>query len=374
ALPSATAVPITPTFTPSDTSQITPTTVDVTVEVSPTQIAVLSPTTSDNLLSTPVAEQTQIPTGTLTTVITPINEYTPTPEDEVLPTVVLTLTPTSEMSATPDNSIVPTLTITLDETPSPTPSPTATVAPSDVNVLIEAVTLEQGQKETVRVYIDCRNKQCRYFDVAVAFDPTLITVTAVHSGEYVENEDTPPTFIVDAEGGIVYGVAGPLEMSDSTGLLFEFDLLAKVVGESPLRFEHLMIGGAGAAPVAVIGVNGSVTIVPGDNFVTPTFELSPTVPLTPTPEATAASVLTCIPPTESGEMRADVDGNGSIDQRDIQLVQQAYDTLELIPGASPDVNRDGIINILDLSLVASKLGAMATLVVDIDTACGAPVP
>lgn len=356
-----------PTLTPSDVPYDTP--VAVTVEAPATATEVLSATPDTEFTATPESETDLIPTSTdsappLEGTFTPtsaVTEGSPTPTDDLLPT--------EEITATSDGST----TVWM-----PTASPTATVAASDSIILMEGIMLEQGQSDTVHVYIDCRVAQCRYFDFTIAFDPTLIEITAVRGGGmYAENEDSPATFIVDAEAGYLFGALGPLEIGDQTGLLFEFDLLARAAGTSPLRFDHLMVGGAGAAPLAAVGPESWVTILPGDadplDPPTSEAERTPevTAEITPTLEPTATLTPTCVPPTESLVRRADVDGSGHVDQRDIALVQQVYGTTEAVPGLFADVNADGIVNILDLLLVASNIGLSITPVsLTVDTTCG----
>ena len=55
------------------------------------------------------------------------------------------------------------------------------------------------------------------------------------------------------------------------------------------------------------------------------------------------------------EALADVDGNGIVDQRDLMAVTGRLGT-PAAPGEPEDVNRDGIIDVLDLAVIARFLG------------------
>ena len=51
----------------------------------------------------------------------------------------------------------------------------------------------------------------------------------------------------------------------------------------------------------------------------------------------------------------DVDGNRIVDQRDLMAVNRRLDT-PAAPGEPEDVNRDGIIDVLDVAVIARFLG------------------
>ena len=69
------------------------------------------------------------------------------------------------------------------------------------------------------------------------------------------------------------------------------------------------------------------------------------IPPTPTSE----------PPKGDPDERADIDGNGVIDFRDLQAIARKLNT-HPASGMDEDVNQDGTIDVLDLAIAARFLG------------------
>jgi hypothetical protein len=98
-----------------------------------------------------------------------------------------------------------------------------------------------------------------------------------------------------------------------------------------------------ARVATIIGVGGVQAVAPGLAVITVTFNGGP------------GSILTKSVPVSVSvfEQRGDLDGDGDVDQSDLNILLKALNTPATGPGDPRDLNSDGVINAVDARILAT---------------------
>jgi len=406
----------TPTITPTPgdgTLTVTPTPGDGTPTVTPTPgdgTPTVTPTPADGTPTVTPTPGDGTPTVTFTpTTILP-TEFTPTPTSTLLtPTeVTSTFTPTpTSTSLTPTevtSTFTPTPTSTsLTPTTTFTPVPTTTSTPTEpyVSTVPDRANVNSGESAVITVSL--HNVPVEGYSSAefvCSYDPALIEVSNIAAAGLF-GADPATALSGPQNGSFVFAIAGSNNRRATTsGAAFTFNATGLQTGQTSIECMARVSRGDGAL-VSILSLGPAILTVNGGALTpTPTPVSAPvvngqalagkpvTIRLLNADNSIAASVIANADGTFSltapagsygitasadGFLGAqgfatltagsittmplvslaagDVDGNGVIDQFDAMTIGMGYNTA--IP-ASADLNNDGIINVLDLELLAQN--------------------
>lgn len=193
----------------------------------------------------PVSPAPTVTNGATTAAPTFVLAFTPpvpppvTPSAPARPTLVFTPTVTPVFTPT----VPPTPTLVIAPTPYPTPVPTATVTPPpptvDMNLSASANTVQAGSSLVVEVWVYPRhNSRVDAAQVFLAFDPSVLKVLTISSGNRLEEQLYLETDNVGGRAGLAAGTLGPASSSRFKLASVEF-LAVGVTGPrgSPIRLD-----------------------------------------------------------------------------------------------------------------------------------------
>lgn len=398
--PTATFTPIvTDTLIVTDTATFTSTpTVTNTSQPTDTPIITDTPTATGTVISTDTPIITDTPTATGTAVSTDTPVFTNTP----------TTTGTSVITDTPTFTSTPIIT----DTPAVTNTPvsTATSLPSGPYVLTDATTSNLILGETTTVTVSLNNIPIEGYTSAefiCSYNPSLIEVSNIGVTTLF---GTDPVSAMNGpqNGSFILAIAGSNGQKAATsGPAFTFLAKALQLGQTPIECTARVSKGQGILE-SIPSIGDTLTIV--GNIPSPTATLpsstfisgqviasKPVVIRLYNPDNTVAASTTAnadgtfniiisggtytivasaegflnaqgsvtltngIPQTMStvNLIAGDIDGNSIIDQFDALTIGMSYNASS---PAAADLNNDGVINVLDLQLLAAnyhKSGALA---------------
>ena len=193
----------------------------------------------------PVSPAPTVTIGATTAAPTFVPAFTPpvpppvTPSAPARPTLVFTPTVTPVFTPT----VPPTPTLVITPTPYPTPVPTATVTPPpptvDMNLSASANTVQVGSSMVVEVWVYPRhNSRVDAAQVFLSFDPSILKVLTISSGNRLEEQLYVETDNVGGRAGLAAGTLGPASSSRFKLASVEF-LAVGVTGPrgSPIRLD-----------------------------------------------------------------------------------------------------------------------------------------
>ncbi len=422
ATPSSTPI-FTETATPTSTSIFTETTTPSNTPVfTETITATITPFFTETATSTPIFTETATPTSTFiftetatptsTSIFTetPIFTNTPTPTGTLVPTDTPTSTATLVLTSTPDPS-TPTLvaTSTFTATATSVPTATATALPTVPFVWTVATPQNLVLGETGLVTVSLNNVPAEGYKSAeftCTYDPNLIESSSIAISNLF-GTDTVSAISGPQNGVFIVAIAGSgSNRATTSGTVLTFNVRGMQIGQTGIECTARVSQGVNSLEsivsiadiITVLGNTPTVTPVPISGTLNgqvlagkaitirlynPDNSIATSVPAnvdgtfnlitsggTYTIVASAEGFLNAQGPSVvvNGStttmplinlIAGDIDGNNVIDQFDALTIGMSYNASS---PAAADLNNDGIINILDLELLAAnyrRSGALA---------------
>ena len=253
------------------------------------------------------------PTATFTSTPTPVKSPTSTPEPGGTPTLTSTPEPDTSptVTSTSEPGGTPTETSTVE--PGGTPTETSTVEPGGTPT--ETSTVEPGGTPTETSTPEPGGTPTETSTPVKSPTPTSDTPTPVSSPTATPNPDGTVT------GQVVAGKPVAVGLYDAGGIL-----VASMVADGDGTFSLTAPAGTYtifAVSSGFLSAQGSVTLVAGDTTTQPNITL----------------------------LAGDIDNNNVIDQFDAITIGINYNSST---PDSADLNNDGVINVLDLELLAQN--------------------
>ncbi len=411
------------TVTPTSTSTETPTPTETpTVTVTPTFTETPTSTGAPINTDTPTPTSTPVNTDTPSPTATPIFSETPVITDTPLVTETPIFTDTPLVTETPVFTSTPTLTETLVQTETPiatstptvtavssnTPTPTSTLLPTGPYVITVATPQSLITSETGLVTVSLMNVPAegyRSAEFTCAYLPGLIEVSNITIAGLF-GVDSVSALNGPQNGSFILAIAGSNgNKATTSGAAFTFNVKGLQAGQTSIECRARVSKGDGALE-NILYIPDTLTIFGNELTATPLAEplisgqvfaskmvtirlFNPDASLAASTTANVdgafsfpftAGTYTVIASAEgflSAQGSAtlvdggntimplvslpagDIDGNDVIDQFDALTIGMNYNASS---PAAADLNNDGIINVLDLELLAANYhqsGALA---------------
>lgn len=336
-----------------------------------------APSPSPTILPTPLPTIDPTPTPLPTPVPTPDPTPTPTP----LPTPIPTPTPTPLPSIDPSPTPLPSA--TSNPTPTPVPSPSATPAPSPTSVMwleLETTPVLINEQFVVSLNLDTLGASIAGLDARILFDPRRARVIRIDDNKLLP--ETPRTVFNNGNGTIELSqIVPPNESFNGAGEVARFVVRPLLSGELALAFDF--VANARNESNVIENATGVDILIQPDELLIDVFEPADLILHLTTPSESTISghiVRGTLTDTESSwsASRVDTDVNGMsepvrLDNSFIQTIKtflfkvsgflRRRFTVDVQPGVNDfdlgalkagDLNDDGIVNTLDISLMYDR--------------------
>lgn len=323
----------------------------------------------------PSPSPTILPTPLPTPVPTP--DPTPTPLPTPIPTPVPTPTPLPSLDPSP--TPLP----TVDPTPTPIPSPTVTPTPSPTSIMwleLETSPVLINEQFVVSLHLDTLGASIAGLDARILFDPRRARVIRIDDNKLLA--ETPRTVFNNGNGTIELSqIMPPNESFNGTGEVARFVVRPLLSGELALVFDF--VANARNESNVIENATGADILIQPEDLLIDVFEPADLILHLTTPsESTISghSVRGTLTDTESSwsATRVDTDINGTsepvrLDNSFIQTIKtflfkvsgflRRRFTVDVRPGVNDvdlgaikagDLNDDGIVNTLDISLMYDR--------------------
>jgi len=233
------------------------------------------------------------------------------------------------------------------------PATTLFISPSGQNK-------SAGETVNFSVLANTGSNQVIGMDLVVSYDPAVLTVTSISKGSDASSFDSVIRNAIDNSAGtITYSLFTVDKLKAITGTNLDIlDIVATVrptaaYGNSSIAFLPQTSVAAVLEGQNVIAskVNGTITIGQSSNgtaTAAPTQASAPAATSSPTNDTSSTTADVVVSSTKNG----DLNGDGKINILDLSVVLSNF----LKTAGSSDLNGDGKTNILDLSIVLSNWG------------------
>lgn len=241
------------------------------------------------------------------------------------------------------------------------PSTTLFVSPNTQSV-------PTGSDITVSVLMNTGSNQVAGMDIVLTYDPSILEVVSISKGQGVTAFDSVIKNSIDNTAGKVsyslFSVDKTKAVSGSS--ISTLDVIAKVKDAAPVGNYTIALANESSVAALNEGQNVVVSKVPA-TFTVTSAPVTATITSTPTASATATNAPTS-PPSNDGNSnnnnnngnnnppalgkRGDLNGDGKINILDLSIILSKF----LRGSGNSDLNGDGKTNILDLSIFLSSWG------------------